>query len=156
MVTHFGNRFHNVYVSDMDQIFFSDVNYGTTVMPPTVYSLCHSFCTVDEYDGSQYLFKTSSEALDAICKDLVSVKHLWKPIGVLLGVKYTAFLQQRKDGKDQENLRQTIRQWLDTSKMLTLQRLVEAVEHSAGGNNYSLARQIKDKYTATTGWRCSV
>ena len=99
---------------------------------------------VDDGDGG--LFGESEDAVDAICQDLMPVTHRWMHIGVLLSINY-ALLEQKRDGGSQQLLRETIQLWVDSSTALNLQRLVEAVEHSAGGNNPALAKVIKNKHT---------
>ena len=86
------------------------------------------------------------EATEALSRELSAVAHRWVQVGVLLGVAFSWLEQRLARQTYQQNLRETLCHWLDTlDEAVTLQRLVEAVEHSAGGSNPSLAAAIKGK-----------
>ena len=87
------------------------------------------------------------EATEALSRELPAVAHRWVQVGVLLGVAFSWLEQRRSAGlPDWLNMEDTLHHWLDTlGEAVTLQRLVEAVEHSAGGNNPILAAAIKSK-----------
>ena len=70
---------------------------------------------------------------------------------MLLGVKYS-FLEDKSRRDDvQQNMRDTIEEWLNNcdTETQTLQRLVEAVEHRAGGRNPNLAKDIRDDHVSS-------
>ena len=94
------------------------------------------------------LYKFIADAVDDISWDLSQVVTRWKHVGVLLGVKYSVLERISGDDNVEQNLRDTIAEWLNNcdTQTQTLQRLVEAVEHSAGGRNPNLARDIRDKH----------
>ena len=74
--------------------------------------------------------------------------YRWIHVGALLCPDITfSWLSEQRSGDDQQNLRALMRAWLNSMGDVTLQRLVEAVEHRAGGNNLVLAKMIKVKYT---------
>ena len=98
--------------------------------------------------GDEGLYSSDDEALDDILTYLSRVAIRWQHVGVLLGVRYE-FLESLAQGLDddsQQNMRAMIEEWLNNCDTVTLQRLVEAVEHSAGGKNPALAKEIRDKH----------
>ena len=119
-----------------------------TFLPPS--SL---FPSVDDFSGSPHLYNCVDEAMEALSRELLAVAHRWVQVGVFLGVEYY-WLEQRRSARqtDQQNLREVLRYCLDTlGEAITLQHLVEAVEHNAGGSDPTLAAAIKSKLT---GLRC--
>ena len=100
-------------------------------------------------EGSGGVFEVSADAVDELYQDLTPAANRWMDIGVLLGVDY-ALLEQKRDEDKHQCLRETIKLWLDSLNDPTLQRLVEAVEHSAGGNYPAQAKLIMDKYRERT------
>ena len=85
--------------------------------------------------------------METLSRELSAVAHRWFQVGVLLGVELHWLEQRRNAGQpDSQNLDDTLDYWLEScDEAVTLQRLVEAVEHSAGGNNPILAAAIKSK-----------
>ena len=105
--------------------------------------------SVDDFSGGQHLYNSVDQATEALSRELSAVAHRWIQVGVLLGVGLP-WLEQRRSTRqtDQQNLREVLRYGLDTlDEVITLQRLVEAVEHSAGGDNPTLAAAIKSNLT---------
>ena len=72
---------------------------------------------------------------------LSAIAHEWMHIGVLLGVPYQWLCE--RVGTSQQNLIESLRYWLEHTPEATLQHLVEAVEHQAGGNNQDMAARLK-------------
>ena len=95
------------------------------------------FCTVDRYDYVKLL-----GYLNGV---LYEVRDRWIHIGILLGVVYHQLMRIKKKDESQR-LRETLTEWLNNGRVVTLQRLVEAVEHSAGGNSPAKAKEVMDKY----------
>ena len=69
-------------------------------------------------------------------------------IGVFLGVEFS-FLEGMIYSEDSgQNLHDTLENWLQSQTFeITIRRLVEAIEHTGGGNNPILAATIKAKLT---------
>ena len=97
-------------------------------------------------DGDAPLYDSDDAATDSLSGELLPVSHRWIHLGVLLGVDFS-WLQSR-EGSKQQNLRATINHWLNSLGDVTLQRLVEAVEHRAGGNNPQVAKVLREKLTS--------
>ena len=95
-------------------------------------------------DGDAPIYGSDEAATDSLCEELLQVSHHWIHLGVLLGVQF--FQLKSMKGTNQQNLRDTINLWLNSLGDVTLQRLVEAVEHKAGGNNPRLAEVLRKKY----------
>ena len=89
------------------------------------------------------VYRDAEEAKRNLSRELSPVAHRWLHIGVLLGIKLW-WLEQRRSGDAQQNLRDMLYR-LISHHSVTLQRLVEAVEHRAGGNNPELAQELKSK-----------
>ena len=103
--------------------------------------------TGDDLFDDLSIFDGVEDALDDLLVDLSAVASRWIHIGALLSPDITfSWLSEQRSGDDQQNLRATMEAWLNSIGDVTLQRLVEAVEHSAGGKNPVLAKTIKDKY----------
>lgn len=98
---------------------------------------------VNDFSGGRYIYDDSATAMESheLPAKLSAVANEWMHIGVLLGVPFSWLTE--KNGTPQENLSDTLREWLDEVPEATLQRLVEAVEHSAGGGNPAKAAEIK-------------
>ena len=106
-------------------------------------------CAAYRGDDAQ---ESIDNAIDGLMGDLSSVATRWMQIGVFLGVEFS-FLEERVHSKDlQQNLSDTLTNWLESSSSpsgnVTLQRLVEAIEHTGGGNKPRLAATIKAKLTS--------
>ena len=104
-----------------------------------------------EYRGDDAQ-ESIDNAINGLMGDLSSVTNRWMQIGVFLGVEFS-FLEERVHSEDfQQNLSDTLANWLESSSSpsgnVTLQRLVEAIEHTGGGNKPILARNIKAKLTS--------
>ena len=105
-----------------------------------------SFTGDDLSDNAAFIFKEADDALDNLMVDLTAVASRWIHIGALLGPDITfAWLSIQTSGNHQQILRDMLATWMDSIGEVTLQRLVEAVEHSAGGKNPAVANTIKDK-----------
>lgn len=72
---------------------------------------------------------------------LKNVTSQWMHIGVLLGIPFD-WLKGRKSN-DHQNLIATLTHWLNNTPDASLQQLVEAVEHGAGGGSHAVADSIK-------------
>ena len=95
------------------------------------------------------MYDMSDDAVDGFCKTLDDVAPRWINIGVLLDVKWS-WLYDRyvRDNDPQQNLRAMLHKWMDSGgNGVTLPRLVEAVDHRAGGNHPILAKEIIDKFS---------
>ena len=102
---------------------------------------------VDDHSRGPHACSVYSDAEEAtrnLSRELSPVAHRWLHIGVLLGIKLW-WLEQRRNDDEQQNLRDMLRYRLISHDNVTLQRLVEAVEHRAGGNNPKLAQELKSK-----------
>ena len=72
--------------------------------------------------------------------------HRWLHIGLLLEIEfYWLERRERSTDDDQQNLHGMLKHWLNSLRNVTLQRLIEAVEHSAGGRSPKLAGEIKKR-----------
>ena len=99
---------------------------------------------MDDFSGSQFVYDSIDSATDDLSRKLSDVAHRWIHVGVLLGVEWAWLARLREKGVTaQQSLRDTLRHWLDSLGEVTLPRLVEAIEHSAGGNNSRLAEAMK-------------
>ena len=98
----------------------------------------------DDYSGEPHIYESDEAATDSLSRELSPIAHHWMHIGVLLGVEFS-WLEQRTSADHHQNLRATLNHWLNSLGDITLQRLVEAVEHRAGGNNPQLAGTLKEK-----------
>ena len=104
---------------------------------------------VNDFKGSQFVYDSVDVATDDLSRKLLDVAHRWIHIGVLLGVEWAWLARLRESrGSAQQSLRETLHHWLNSLGEVTLPRLVEAVEHSAGGNNSRLADKIKIPHQA--------
>ena len=98
--------------------------------------------------GEAPIYTCSSEdAAHSLCGELLDVFSRWIHIGVILGVEFSWLEGRIGKDTDQQNLRDTIKHWLNSLGDVTLQRLVGAVEHGAGGNNPQLAEVLREKLT---------
>ena len=88
------------------------------------------------------MYHSAEEATTHLSRELKRVAHRWLHIGLLLGIEFW-WLEQRRNTDDQQNLRGMLKHWLNSLGDVTLQRLIEAVEHSAGGKSPTLAGEIK-------------
>lgn len=103
-------------------------------------------CSVGK--GSVYGAVSDEEAVALIARDLKAVAVQWYQIGVLLGVKDASLQEQYVQQQEaKQALEATIRKWVAADREVNLRRLVEAVEHGAGGKNPSEAKKIKEKHT---------
>ena len=126
---------------------FLSLNPSLSLSPPlSLHSLSLPLpLSVDDFTSGSHTYDSVDEATEALSRELSAVAHRWVQVGVLLGVAFS-WLEQRRNARqdDQQNLRDTLCHWLDTlGEAVTLQRLVEAVEHSAGGNSPALAETVK-------------
>ena len=97
-----------------------------------------------DYDGDD---NSVEKATSALSRDLSPVAHYWIHVGVLLGVRFSWLEDKSSEhSNNQQKLRDTLSNWLNSSGGITLKRLVEAVEHKAGGNYPVLAKTIGDLY----------
>ena len=92
-----------------------------------------------------HVYHSAEEATTHLSRELLPVAHRWLHIGLLLGIEFWWLEQRERSTDDQQNLRGMLKHWLNLlgNAYVTLQRLIEAIEHSAGGNNPTLAGQIK-------------
>ena len=89
------------------------------------------------------MYYSAEEATTHLSRELLPVAHRWLHIGLLLGIKFWWLEQRERSTDDQQNLRDMLKHWLNLLRNVTLQRLIEAVEHSAGGKSPTLAGEIK-------------
>ena len=115
--------------------------------------LCGNYCpllfAVAEYSGVPRppVYSSAEEATTNLSTELSSVARRWLHIGLLLGIKFCWLEQRERSTDDQQNLRGMLKHWLNSLGNVTLQRLIEAVEHSAGGKSPTLAGEIKMRLT---------
>ena len=105
--------------------------------------------SVGDFSGGQHPYNSVRQATEALSRELSNVAYRWIQVGVLLGVGLP-WLEERRSTRqtDQQNLRETLHHWLESPfEDITLQHLVEAVDHSAGGDNPALAAAIKSNLT---------
>ena len=101
-----------------------------------------NFLSVTDYDDDSV-----EKATGALSQELSQIAHCWIHVGVLLGVRFSWLEKRSSEQSDsQQNLHDTLSHWLNSSDDVTLQRLVEAIEHKAGGNYPILAKRIIDWY----------
>lgn len=100
--------------------------------------------TVNDFSEGQYIYDNVDAAVQPheLPAMLSDVANEWMHIGVLLGVSFD-WLKQRRNAPPRQNLIAILRQWLNTTPEATLQHLVEAVEHKAGGGYPFKAAEIK-------------
>ena len=108
------------------------------------FAICRPFLlTVEDIQSgssSVHVYESAEDATSALWTELLPVARRWLHIGLLLGIKFSWLEQTRCKGNDDEqNLRDMLTHWLNSLGDVTLPRLVEAVEHSAGGKNPRLA-----------------
>lgn len=85
-----------------------------------------------------------TEVTESLCRHLSAVSGRWFQIGVLLGVDVPT-LREFEHGNNP--LRAMLQQWLNNyTGMPTVEHVVEATRHSAGGSNHTLADEILTKY----------
>ena len=95
-----------------------------------------------------YIYDELDDAAYQLSRMLSDVAQRWIHVGIILGVKWSWIIQRSGRDDDRQNLREMLCHWLESITNVTLQRLVEAVKHSAGGNNYRLAETINNKLNA--------
>ena len=104
---------------------------------------------MDDFSGSQFVYDSIDSATDDLSRKLSDVAHRWIQTGVLLGVEWAWLVSLRERRVTaQQSLRETLRHWLDSLGEVTLPRLVEAIEHSAGANDSRLAEAMKSPMLA--------
>ena len=124
-------------------------------LPPSIPPSLPPSTSVDDFCGAPHIYESVEEATESLSRELSAVAHWWVQVGVLLDVAL-AWLEKKRNERsdDQQTLRDMLGQWLDSLGDVTLQRLVEAVEHSAGGSDPALAAAIRTKLTTSaTGVR---
>ena len=102
---------------------------------------------MDDFSHAPHIFDDLDDATDKLSGLLSPVASRWIHIGALLcpDIEFSWLLKQTSDNSEQ-NLRALMAAWLNSMGDVTLQRLVEVVEHSAGGKDPALAKRIYDKY----------
>ena len=102
-----------------------------------------------------HIFDDVEVATDDLSGQLLPVASRWIHIGALLcpDIEFS-WLSGQRSSDDHQNLRALMRTWLNSIGDVTLQRLVEAVEHSAGGKDPALAKKIKEKYAGELSRDC--
>ena len=108
-------------------------------------------CSLSTSDLNDHLFDVQSE--------LIPVAANWRSIGIALRLKFDLLetIKSQCSGDPRACLSNMVTEWLkrnyDVKKFgePTWQRLVEAVDHPAGGANTALAREIAGRHKAEDG-----
>ena len=101
---------------------------------------------------------TGEDDLTDTIRELSDVAASWRNIGTQLGIRHNR-LEAIQGDKPLDCLRQMLATWLQKNYNVerfgepTWMKLVEAVSHSAGGGNPSLAMEIAKKHSPGGGNR---
>ena len=86
------------------------------------------------------------DAVRTMASELYAVAQRWYQIGLQLGVEVHRL--EEIHGSDQECLETMLKTGIETDPdSMTWQSIVEAVRHTAGGNNSVIADNIAAKYS---------